>query len=109
MNEYIKVTAQYEPCMDTIDVWIKDIKDPLMSGTIAKAMPLIFQEIKEGELFEPAFRLKINAAQELMNDLWNAGIRPRNMEITKETIKAIDNHLQDMRAIVFDRLKLEKT
>jgi len=49
-----------------------------------------------------------SAAQVLMDDLWHAGIRPTEGTGSAGSLKATENHLQDMRAIVFKKLGMAK-
>lgn len=51
-----------------------------------------------GQFEEPAFRLDKDAAQELMDSLWSAGIRPVEGAGSAGQRAALDSHLADMRA-----------
>lgn len=57
-------------------------------------------EIKRGVAHPPDFTLTNEAAQEIMTDLWNSGIRPANFEDSR-------GHLEDMRRIAFDMLDIK--
>ena len=46
-------------------------------------------------------------AQILINELWRVGFRPEGSESTKDQIDAMNNHLQDIRKIAFDKLKIK--
>ncbi len=46
-------------------------------------------------------------AQELMNVLWNAGLRPTCEPSTKAEVSALKNHVGDLRRIAFSLLKIE--
>lgn len=48
-------------------------------------------------MVEPTMRLDDDGAQQLMNDLWNAGIRPSHAGSASDIIEAKDVHLKDMR------------
>ncbi len=50
------------------------------------------------------FHINDESAQQLMDDLWQGGVRPSNTSNATE----MGRHLEDMRAIVFDQLKIEK-
>ena len=52
-----------------------------------------------------SLRLSKDAAQRLINDLWRVGVRPAGEHGTNE-INALTRHLEDMRAIAANRLKL---
>ena len=46
--------------------------------------------------------------QELMNNLWDIGIRPSQMKVPEETLSATQDHLKDMRTIVFEHFLKDK-
>lgn len=50
---------------------------------------------------EPNLIIETYAAQELMNDLWNCGIRPSQAKGTAGQLEAVNKHLEDMRTLVF--------
>lgn len=57
----------------------------------------------EDEGFEPIppMSLSAEAAQELADMLWQCGIRPRGAAGSAGQLSAVENHLNDMRALVF--------
>lgn len=57
---------------------------------------------------KPSFTLSYDAAQELMDALYSAGIRPRQARDHATTVDAINKHLTDMRAIAFGMLEMVK-
>jgi glutamine synthetase len=66
-----------------------------------------WEEQQEGFTYSaPSFRLYQDAAQELMDMLWHDGLRPRQQINEASRIEAVNRHLEDMRAIAFDRLKV---
>lgn len=54
-----------------------------------------FEEVK------PSFGLDPDAAQTLMDDLWQCGIRPRDNTESPGALTATQKHLEDMRTLVF--------
>lgn len=52
--------------------------------------------------------ISTNAAQKMMNDLWDAGLRPPYMQHTTETVVALKEHISDFRKIISKLLKLEE-
>lgn len=58
-----------------------------------------------GELFDrgPTLRLDANEAQQLMNGLWHAGVRPRDGSGSLAHVEATKAHLEDMRRLVFEK------
>ncbi len=53
----------------------------------------------------PTFSLSRDAAQLLMDELWNCHIRPTEGTGSAGSLKATQDHLEDMRKISFDLLK----
>jgi hypothetical protein len=62
----------------------------------------------EGQEIPPALNLSESEAQQLCDALWEAGIRPTNGAGSTGQLAATQDHLADMKKIVFHTLKLEK-
>ncbi len=67
----------------------------------AVATNLTFETITDGAMIEPTLRLNYEAAQTLMDDLWQAGLRPTEGTGSAGALKATERHLEDMRKIAF--------
>ena len=50
--------------------------------------------------------LTTTMAQKLMDNLWDCGLRPTEGQGTAGAIDAVNKHLQDMRIIAFNKLKI---
>jgi hypothetical protein len=61
----------------------------------------------EGQAQEPFVRLDREAAQELMDDLWQCGVRPAGAAGSVGQLDATRKHLADIRAIAFAKLEIE--
>ena len=74
-------------------------------GNVSYATNLIMQTepavTAEGVAFEPFMQLGKGAAQELMDDLWQCGVRPSEGSGSAGSLAATERHLHDMRALVF--------
>jgi hypothetical protein len=71
------------------------------SDIVAEALPLAFAEFKNGSMWrEPVMTMDKDAAQNLLDELWQLGYRPERGNITTGQIAATEKHLNDMRAIV---------
>lgn len=72
------------------------------SGGISVSSNLTMQTIPVGQQItaEP-IRLEQVAAQELMDQLWQAGLRPSEGSGGAGSLAATERHLADMRALVF--------
>ncbi len=56
----------------------------------------------------PMLRLEQRQAQILIDDLWAVGLRPTQGKQSEGMFAAQGRHLEDMRAIAFDKIKVEK-
>jgi len=73
---------------------------------VAMALPLTFQTIDPydyGIQHVPTMRLPDESAQQLMDGLWNAGLRPKEGSGSAGALAATQKHLEDFRALVFKR------
>lgn len=62
-------------------------------------------EVKQelGILDEPFMTLEIDAAQQLMDSLWDCGLRPSEGSGSAGALAATQKHLEDMRKLVFEK------
>lgn len=56
----------------------------------------------------PTFSLHGDAAQQLIDALWQAGLRPTQGRQSEGVTAAQARHLEDMRALAFTKLNVEK-
>lgn len=54
-----------------------------------------------GYVAEPSMRLTHTAAQQLIDSLWQCGLRPSEGTGSAGALKATEKHLEDMRRLVF--------
>lgn len=99
MNERIEVRLFMEPPHAAYAVWIKQ-------GNMLANSPVMETEHKPGMFHEPTFRIKTTAAQILMDDLWNSGIRPTEGTGSAGSLAATERHLADFRKLVEHHLKI---
>ena len=75
--------------------------------TWAFAQPLTFQALQgDPEYIDPFVTLEADAAQSLMDELWKCGVRPSEGQGSAGQLKAVQEHLRDMRTIAFKGLKI---
>lgn len=55
----------------------------------------------------PTMRLDMDVAQQLMDELWRAGMRPTEGSGSAGSLAATEKHLADMRAIVSKQLDVQ--
>ncbi len=70
-------------------------------GVSACAMPLTMVDKRECELVEPMVTIDPQAAQGLMDSLWDCGLRPSEGSGSAGALAATQRHLEDMRRLVF--------
>jgi hypothetical protein len=63
-----------------------------------------FVKVGEAVPIGPSFTLTIEAAQALMDSLWQCGLRPTEGAGSAGALAATQAHLADMRKLVFDYL-----
>lgn len=68
-----------------------------------------FTTIDAGDVYpqEPTFRLRHLEAQQLMDSLWDCGLRPTAGKGSAGQLVAVENHLKDMRRLVSKTLEVE--
>jgi hypothetical protein len=62
--------------------------------------------VENGDCFvdpQPTFDLRPEAAQALMDSLWDAGLRPSEGSGSAGAMAATQKHLEDMRTLIFNR------
>lgn len=65
------------------------------------AQPMEMKEHQDGMIAHPFMRIEIHEAQILMDELWQCGLRPTEGTGSAGSLKATQNHLNDMRKLVF--------
>jgi len=80
----------------------------LVNGKKWYVKTMLFEDWPEATMMQPAFTMQSSDAQILMDNLWSLGIRPSRTESSADKASALQSHLDDMRAIVFDKLKVSR-
>lgn len=57
---------------------------------------------------EPFLEIEMHEAQELMDSLWDCGLRPSEGSGSAGAMKKTEEHLDDMRTITFHLMKINK-
>ena len=63
---------------------------------------LVMMKLEDNQIIEPTVHLSFEEATVLMEELWNAGIRPSGVGTTGE-LASVRYHLEDMRTLVFKK------
>ena len=73
------------------------------------AEPIKMRVRTSDELYEETIApltIKSQAAQKLMDDLWDCGLRPSEGTGSAGQLAAVQKHLKDLRTILFNKLKI---
>jgi hypothetical protein len=107
-NTQIKLWAHENPWGRCIDLYCASFDK--VNSRISKVEPLVFSLLDredEGRQQDPIIKLDVESATELMTTLWAAGVRPVDVMHSNEALSLQGKHLQDMRRIVENILKVK--
>lgn len=102
----IRMKAHLSPCFDQLDILaIEGSGEDLRCIKTVEAV-----KIGCGYSLDPIARIDQEAAQELMDSLWQCGIRPSEKTAGPEKgeLVSVREHLDDMRRLVFASMKMEE-
>ena len=104
-TERVEIRVHREPWLcDRIAVRVARVHSVDGVRTVAVADPLEFTVVDPDDLeseVDPAVRLRVEEAQQLMDELWRAGVRPTEGAGSAGQMAATEKHLEDMRRLVF--------
>jgi hypothetical protein len=78
------------------------------NGEFYAAKPPEFVKLEMGAFADPMLKLEQEDAQLLMDELWQAGLRPSEGTGSAGALAATERHLKDMQTIVMHTLKIKK-
>lgn len=91
-----RLRAERRPWADAIELaYIEE-----GPNSIASATNLVLTTREPGSLVEPMLTVSYEMAQELMDDLWRAGLRPSEGTGSAGAMAATERHLEDLRAML---------
>lgn len=89
--------------------WNKGISIYMRRRTVGHgdtvALPVTMERCEEGAIVQPMLRLRIQEAQQLMDELWQCGLRPTEGTGSAGSLAATERHLADMQKIALGLLK----
>ena len=103
MNTIIR--AQAAPWHRGVELYVCDAERRV------RVVDIVMQKIEpEGTCVQEAapFVLSNDAAQTLIDDLWAAGLRPTEGTGSAGAMKATENHLADLRTVLFHTMNIPK-
>ena len=72
-----------------------------------KVATVQWETIADHAEMKPLILMRNNQAQVLMDDLWNAGVRPTDGAGTAGAMRAAEHHIADLRRVAFKALGIE--
>ncbi len=75
--------------------------------SMSVAQPMVMERHEQHLISEPFARLDIQAAQQLIDELWQCGLRPSEGTGSAGSLKATEKHLADMQKIAFKGLRIK--
>lgn len=101
MTDALKAHAMPAPWWGGIEVLLYSPKDGKRYGRIVTNF-IVTDDVPDGAVIEPSFRMDTADAQSLMDELWQCGIRPSSGAGSAGQLAATQAHLEDMRRLVFE-------
>lgn len=100
MTADIQIDAVAEPWQQAIAIRIRH-NNRVVAG-------FTYQDVPKGSFTEPSARMTPEDAQFLADALWAAGIRPSQGKQSEGVTAAQGRHLEDMRALAFHKIGVER-
>jgi hypothetical protein len=98
----LEIRAQKAGFSNRVDILICD-ESPGMGFCVADRVELrVVEPSQRDEETNPTASLGVTAAQKLMDDLWNCGLRPSEGSGSAGALLATQKHLDDMRTIALN-------
>lgn len=76
-------------------------------GGATKVATVQWEEIADNAEMKPLLSISMEQAQVLMDDLWNAGVRPTEGAGSAGAMRAAERHIADLRAVAFKSLGID--
>lgn len=96
-----KLLVHEEPWGNTTGIAYFEVRE----GQPYVAKKLEFTKPQAWEAITPTFNLARDQVQDLFNELWRLGYRPKDGTGNSGHVEAIKFHLEDMRKLVFSQKK----
>jgi len=103
-SDELRIWAQSSPLRRAIELTIGG-RTP-QGKYYAATSAIEFREVEDGVIIPPTLDISPEAAQLLMDELWNCGIRPSEGTGSAGALKATQNHLEDMRQLAYHLMKM---
>lgn len=97
----LKFGAQFFDFNNTVGILAQTVDANGHRREVAEAATLTFVDVGDAPIKSPTFQLDFDAAQSLLDALINCGMRPTKLANPSGEIARINDHLHDMRRLVF--------
>lgn len=87
----------------SVDVQVLVAEVGAAGDIVGVARPMVIERVKEGDSRQPTMQMSRADAQDLMDQLWQIGLRPSEGTGSAGAMAATQAHLQDMRRLVFEQ------
>ena len=111
----VKAHVEHNWANDDLRLYIKRWEGWRGAATVSYVSGFIWSEAKPGDDIKPVHidtremrEDNVSLCQALLDALWASGLRPLGYQDTRESVAALNRHLEDMRAIAFHGVKVEK-
>lgn len=94
-----EVHIERSPMWDGLRMWVFERRH---DGIYYPRLPELIKQEQDGDYIEPCLSLHNGSGQQLMDELWRAGLRPSEGTGSAGSLKATQDHLADMRKLVFE-------
>jgi hypothetical protein len=94
--------AQFNPASGKIALYA--IAGDPGDGQRSAMLPAVFQNLEPGSSCQPTLELSESDAQSLIDELWKAGVRPRDIGSAGH-LAAVERHREEMSAIAIGLLR----
>lgn len=103
MSDGWRVKANHNHYLDGIEVFIRLGEDGFVE-------PFTIMKREQGEMISPSVAAEFGQGflRAALNAAWEIGLRPDGFNDTRESMKATNAHLQDMRALAFHKIGAQK-
>jgi hypothetical protein len=78
-----------------------------LNGGETKIATVQWETIADNAEMKPLLTIRMEQAQVLMDDLWNAGVRPTEGAGSAGAMRAAEHHIADLRRVAFKALGIE--
>lgn len=98
-----EIRVARSPWNDTVDLLIMEKqwrRQPDEARRIVTGLTV--SDVAPSHIVEPTLRIENTMAQQLMDNLWQCGLRPSEGSGSAGSLAATQKHLEDMRRLVFE-------